>query len=234
MTRSGELSGIFSPEDGPLELVVRPPSGTRRALERISERRWKYSTLDAHELSDAASRHYSDMLRKQQRDNECIDEMFWEHLRENKDKLGTGQALAASLSAVAPSLELAAVPPAAAIVAQLHSSSGESSVRTQGLAREQRDQSVSRVPPVLTDDSPVINISSEGGLRTPAYLQGVTVVGKKGNFCLSIVQVRVMMDGGSAIILLGHRVVQEAQRRDSTTWEHIASPNRLRFAVSKE
>ena len=84
---------------------------------------------------------------------------------------------------------------------------------------------MSRVPPALTDDSPVINISSKDGLRTPAYLQGVTVVGKKGEFCLSSVQVRVMMDGGSAIILLGHRDVQEAQRRDDTTWERIASPN---------
>ena len=124
VTRSGEFSMVFSHE-GPPECVVRPPSVTRRALERISERRWnwKYSTLDAHKLSDAASRHYSGLLHKQQRDNECLDEMFRQHLRQNKDKLGTGQALAASLAAVAPSLELTAVPIALRIALRMASGS---------------------------------------------------------------------------------------------------------------
>ena len=50
------------------------------------------------------------------------------------------------------------------------------------------------------------------------------MVGDKGEFSLSNVQVRVMLDGGSAIFLLGHRDVQDSLLRDSTTWNRISSP----------
>jgi hypothetical protein len=117
-TRSGRPSKFSSHEGARRCLTYEPSRAAHRALERVSERRWKYSTLSAHELCDAASRHYDSLLHKQQRENECYDEMFRDHLRRNyKDKLGSGPALTATLAAVAPSLELAAVPSPAAEVA---------------------------------------------------------------------------------------------------------------------
>ena len=123
VTRSGRPSKVSARAGARRCLTFEPPLAAHKALECVSERRWKYSTLSVHELSDAASRHYDGLLHKQQRENECYDEMFRDHLRRNKGELGGGLALAATLAAVAPSLELAAIPSPAAEVALLHDSS---------------------------------------------------------------------------------------------------------------
>ena len=174
-----------------------------------------------------ASRHYDDLLRKQQRDNECIDEMFRDHLRANKDswvraKLWLHHSqqwlrLSSWLRHPRQQLSCPSCTSSDGSGRRVHRRdasehrrdhktgsarhsqqwlrrpswlrcprSGYRGSVTQSFERsrceqEQRDPSVSRVPPALTDDSPVINISSKDGLRTPAYLQGVTVVGKRGS-----------------------------------------------------
>ena len=55
-------SGRAAPEGSLKGATFEPPPAACEALKSVSERRWKYSTLSAHELSKTASRHYDDLL----------------------------------------------------------------------------------------------------------------------------------------------------------------------------
>ena len=115
MRRTGYLRS-----HGSLGICIWGPG--RLALQALLqvERRLSYSTWSAAEVESGAKAHWEVAAAKQAAENEQMDEKYRDYLRANRDSLGSAAALAASLSAVAPSCETHEVSvPSVAEVCQL-------------------------------------------------------------------------------------------------------------------